>query len=116
MFGMNPGELREQITLQEVTEVSDGMGGKSSSWVDRSEEDYTVWAKITPSMTPERLVGMRADGPVSHVVTVRYDAPVTRKQRVRWGSRYLKIVSQPVNLDTRQEFKTFLCLEEAVDG
>lgn len=108
---MDPGELREEVVIQAEVETADGQGGVSTSWQDQSHGEW--WVRIQPAPSPERLVAFRTDGPVSHVVTGRYRNDITRESGLRWGSRFLKVVGTPVNLDRRREHLTVACLEGA---
>ena len=78
---MRIGDLRHRVTLQNTTEVSDGLGGST-------EVDVTIWSRIPASVEPatarslERVAANTVTSTASHLVTVRYVPGVTTKTLV----------------------------------
>ena len=62
------GDMRNRITLQYKTRVSDGMGNFTESYVDAA----TVWAKKTTHRSDEAVQNMQATGIALHNFRIRY--------------------------------------------
>lgn len=113
MMGMDPGLLRERLTLQQVTRTPDGAGGHTESWAAVATNP-TAWARVKRLPTGLRLQAMQADSLASHEVTIRYRSDVDAAKRWLWNGSALAIVSAPQNLDEHGEFLVMLCAEEQV--
>jgi SPP1 family predicted phage head-tail adaptor len=75
------GVLTKRITIQSLTQVDDGGGGKTNTWAD----GVTCWASIEPGAGREFSDAKQQTPELSHVVTVRYRA-VTPKNRIKYVS------------------------------
>lgn len=114
-MGMNPGKLRERLTLQSSSGSGDGQGGRTVGWADVAPA-VKVWARVTPLSTHERIQSMQTDAPASHEVEIRYRTDVTAKSRWKWVSggvtRYLRVVAAPTNPDEHRAMLAMLCAED----
>ena len=61
-------EARNRIKILTLTQVSDGLGGRTTS----SEETAEVFAVVKPVSGFERFLGERIDSKVSHKIIIRY--------------------------------------------
>lgn len=82
-------KFRHRITIQSVTEASDGQGGQDLTWAT----DTTVWALITPASSWESMQAMQLQTPITHKVTMRYRAGLTTKNRLLYDGRVFEIKS-----------------------
>jgi len=73
------GRLDKRVTIQSLTQVDDGGGGKTNTWAD----GQTCWAAIEPGTGREFYDAKQQTPELSHVVTVRYRA-VTPKHRIKF--------------------------------
>ena len=97
---MRAGNLRHRITIQLKTEVSDGMGGMTTTY---PEKDWAeVWASVVPLRGTELIEAMKLGGKVSHKMEMRYRrqlysliAPSPVVKRLYWEKRdrYFNIIS-----------------------
>jgi SPP1 family predicted phage head-tail adaptor len=114
---MDPGELRELATVQELpTAARDAGGGVSNSaegdWSDLAT-DPTVWVRLRPVNASTRRLAMQQGAPVSHEITMRYRSDVDSTMRlVVDGSRTFKLRGAGVNLDGRDEYLRFEAVED----
>lgn len=87
---MNPGRLRQQVTLQTHAAASaDALGGRADAWDDVA----TVWAAIEPLDGTEALRAMQQGIRQPHRITMRYRAGVTAAQRILYGARTFNLRS-----------------------
>ena len=101
---MNPGELRQRITLQGPSaKQADGQGGGALVWPNVA----TVWAQIEPLGAHERYRHQQQQAEVTHRITIRYRGGVNAKMRVLFGSRVFRILG----VITPLEYKSLLMLE-----
>ena len=84
---MNPGTLRERITITKNTLVADGLGGSTDTWATLA----TVWAEIRPLTSKELEVSGQVQAQGGYRVTIRSRSDVTAAMRITWGSRTLEI-------------------------
>ena len=83
------GALRERVTIEQATRVTDGVGGASTNW----SELATVWALVMPQSGRETLTGGRVEAQQSYKIKIRYRDDVTAAMRVIWMARTLNIRS-----------------------
>ncbi|MDB4952079.1 MAG: head-tail adaptor [Gemmatimonadetes bacterium] len=103
---INPGDLRQRVTLQSKVRTPDGGGGGAEAWVDGK----TVWAEVMPLDGRELVQAMQVHPSVSHRVTIRYRAGVSSAMRALYAGRVLDIRSV-VDRDERHEALQLLCVE-----
>lgn len=103
------GNLDKIITLQSVTQTSDGMGGFTDSWGDEA----TCWAAIWPVSAAEIVKAQATTMVVTHRVIIRYRAEISMAWRVKYGSsRYFSIYSI-ITPNERKDMMELLCKEIA---
>ena len=88
---MRAGALRHKITIEEVTETADGLGGFTESW----SEYTTTYASITQIKGEEMLEHMKLGSNVSHRIWMRYQEGITSKMRIKHGDRTFRIIGNP---------------------
>lgn len=103
---LQPGLLRNRVTLQTLSSASDEGGGSTDTPVDGA----TVWASVEPLEGDEAMRGMALDATVSHRIRMRYRAGVTAAMRIKLGSRVFHI-RQVINVDERNEQLEILASE-----
>lgn len=104
---MRAGQLRHMITIQEQTDVSDGMGGFSTTWSD----EFSMSAAIWPLSSKESLDAMKLELVVTHKIRIRYRSGITSKNRIKFGTRIFNIVSL-INPDERNIMIDMLASED----
>lgn len=103
---LNIAELRHRITIQSITEVSDGQGGKTENWSTVA----TVWARIEPVSSRERLYSDKLEYQRTHKIAIRYRSDITNDMRILFNGRYFQIKS--VYSPDEREAYTFIDAEE----
>lgn len=103
------GALKHRVALQDETRTPDGYGGDALSWTTVSGAS-ALPSLVTPVSGREYYFSRKLDGVTSHVVTLRYRAGVTPKQRLLFGSRPLNIRSV-LNLEEAGEWLELDCTE-----
>ncbi|MEM6593414.1 MAG: head-tail adaptor protein [Pseudomonadota bacterium] len=104
--------LNRKLTLEQLSEASDGAGGYLQSWVALG----TLWANLRAGPGREGLGGDTSLSSASYVITIRaapIGAPSRPRpdQRFRAGLRVFRILS--VADDDRQaQYLTCRCVEE----
>jgi len=97
-MSMRAGRLRHKITIQEVTETADGMGGFTETW----SEYTTAFASITPMKGMEALEHRKLGHETVHKVWMRYQSGISTKMRVVWGDRTMDMIDYRIP-DERNE-------------
>lgn len=82
-------ELRHRIKFQNLVKTSDGQGGFTEEWTDV----VTVWAKVEPANTSERLFAQQIEMQRSHKVVIRYRSDITQTMRFIFSNRTFQIKS-----------------------
>lgn len=115
---MQAGLLRQRVTVQTVTEASDGHDGLTDATV-------TVHARIPAHVKPlsgrDLEHARQIDPRVSHEVTIRYwrayqtDLDGGRVSVVYHdlADRSLEVVAPPIDVDEKHVMLTLLCREAA---
>ena len=93
---MQAGNLRHRVTIQQVTETRDDMGGVTQTW---STFAANLHAEIAPLSGRELLLARQVNAETTHRIRLRYRAGITPKMRVLFGSRIFAIESV---LDTEE--------------
>jgi SPP1 family predicted phage head-tail adaptor len=86
---IDPGKLRERVTVQQATETRNAIGETVLAW---STYD-TVWASVEGVSSREALDAGKIDIQISHRVRMRYLSGITQNMRLSWRNRTLEIVS-----------------------
>lgn len=101
------GDLNKLVTLsaREITEPSFGTTNFGEDFPDARD----VWAKVRTINGRTLFNGVDTDIPLTHEITIRYDASATSESWVRLadGTR-IKIVDTQ-NLEERNEYLVMLC-------
>ena len=86
---IDPGKLRERVTVQQATQTRNSLGEAVLSWADWQ----TVWASVDGVSAREALAAGQQDVTITHRVRMRYLNGLTQNMRISWGGRTLDIVS-----------------------
>jgi SPP1 family predicted phage head-tail adaptor len=86
---IEPGSLRTELALEEVTLSEDGAGGHVEHWA----EVATVFARLEPQLADMRFAGDQTLETVTHRVTLRFRETVTSGMRFRLHARIFDIVT-----------------------
>lgn len=105
---LRAGLLNRRVTLQSPTRTPDGRGGYTTAWNDVA----TLWARVEPVSTGERVAAAQVQGEISHRVTIRHRAGITTDMRLLYGTRALAIVGPPRDIEERHEAIELVCNEE----
>lgn len=108
-MALRAGRLNKRVILQTVSNAADGRGGVTETWADTA----TLWAHVEEIAGSERYEANQIASNLTHRVTIRYRTAVIPQQRVKYGTRILKIVSV-VNPDQRNEMLELMCSEEDI--
>ncbi len=103
---MNIGKLRHRVKLLRLSEVQDDFGELIKSYVVYDQ----VWGRVEPLQGKELEHAKQISGHVSVKVTIRYNASVVGKDRVKRGERELEIEGI-LNPDERNEMLILMCKE-----
>lgn len=86
---IDPGKLRERVTVQQASETRNAMGETVLAWADLT----TVWASVEGVSSREALDAGQQEVTITHRVRMRYLSTLTQNMRFRWRDRTLNIVS-----------------------
>ena len=86
---IDPGKLRERVTVQIATGTTNALGETVLTWNNSS----AVWASVEGVSAREALISGQQETTVSHRVRLRYLPGLTSQHRFSWRSRTLEIVS-----------------------
>ena len=100
------GDLRQRLTLEEVSRVDDGGGGASETWVTVA----VLWAALDPVRGKEDVVADGIEGNVTHEVWLRYRSGVVPAMRFTQGTRVFEVLSV-VDVGERGRWLRIFCEE-----
>jgi SPP1 family predicted phage head-tail adaptor len=86
---IDPGKLRERVTVQVASGTTNALGETVMTWSDSS----AVWASVEGVSAREALIAGQQETSVTHKVRMRYLPGLTSQYRFSWRSRTLEIVS-----------------------
>ena len=86
---IDPGRLRERVTIQQATETRNALGETVQSWATFAER----WASVDGISSREVLLQGQQKTEVSHRVRMRYVDGMTQTMRLAWRGRVLEISS-----------------------
>lgn len=86
---IDPGRLRERVTIQQATERRNAMGETVQTWEPFAER----WASVDGLSSREVLLQGQQQTEVSHRVRLRYVDGFTSTMRILWRGRVLEIAS-----------------------
>ena len=104
---MSAGDLRERITLQCPSRVSDGMGGFTTTWNDHA----TIWAEAWTVSSSEVVADMKGEMIRIQKFKIRYRNPLLPSWRIEFGERYFNIVA--IDPDKKRTF-IFITVRESI--
>ena len=86
---IDPGRLRERVTIQQAAESRNALGETTLSWSTFAER----WASVEGVTAREALGAGQLEVSITHRVRLRYVAGLTQQMRLLWRGRTLEIVS-----------------------
>ena len=86
---IDPGKLRERVTVQVASGTTNALGETVLTWSDSS----AVWASVEGVSAREQITAGQSQTAISHRVRLRYRPGLTQSHRFSWRSRTLEIVS-----------------------
>jgi SPP1 family predicted phage head-tail adaptor len=86
---LDPGRLRERVTIQSATEVRNAIGEVTQTWATYVER----WASVEGLSGREVLLRGQQQTEVTHRVRMRYVDGLTQQMRIVWRDRTLEIAS-----------------------
>jgi len=86
---IDPGRLRERITIQAATETRNAIGEVVQSWATFAER----WASVDGLSSREVLLQGQQRTEISHRVRLRYVDGFKSTMRILWRGRVLEITS-----------------------
>ena len=86
---IDPGKLRERVTVQVASGTTNALGETVLAWSDSS----AVWASVEGVSAREALTAGQQETTVTHKVRMRYLPGLTQQMRFSWRSRTLEIIS-----------------------
>ena len=95
---IDPGKLRERVTVQQAAETRNSLGESVQSWSTHA----TVWASVEGVSAREALAAGQQDTTITHRVRLRHLPGLTQQMRFAWRSRTLNIISL-LEYDNRAE-------------
>jgi SPP1 family predicted phage head-tail adaptor len=103
---LDPGKLRERVTVQRATETRNRLGEATQTWSEYAER----WASVEGLSSREVLQSGQQQTEVTHRVRMRYLDGMTQNMRLLWRGRVLEI-SSLLEHANRTEHE-LLCTEE----
>ena len=104
---MRAGSLRHKITFQQLTVANDTWGHSAETWTDQ----VTTYASMWTLRGTERMESLKLDNEITHKIRVRYKRDLHPKMRIKFGERYLNILSM-VDPDERHIYYEIMASEE----
>lgn len=86
---IDPGKLRERVTVQIPSGNVNALGETVLSWSDST----SVWASVEGVSARESLTAGQQETTISHRVRLRYLPGLSANMRFSWRSRTLEIIS-----------------------
>lgn len=105
------GELRHRITIQQVTEDRDALGGTSEAWSEFAQ----AWAAVEPIKGREYFGAQQVNSEVTHRVRLRYREGIRSQMRVQFHGRIFGIEAV-LNIDERNRELHLMCVERMGAG
>ena len=78
-------------------------------------ERCKVWAKILPMSGRLSDKPPEATNKINYRVTIRYRTDITTSDEIIWRGRRLKLLTPPIDVESRKIFTTFDC-EEVIEN
>ncbi len=106
---MNAGKLKHRIIL----EIPARSKNSFNEWITTYTTWWTGWGEILPAVGSSYYASKQLDANVDGVVKIRYREGVRPDMRIKYGNRYLSIVSIVQPQESRRELH--LMYSEALD-
>ncbi len=90
---INAGELNIQISIQAEYGPADTYGQPGGSWADIA----TVYASMIQEGSREFYAAQKVNAEVTAVFKIWYIRGIHSRMRIKYGSRYFNILSEPDN-------------------
>jgi len=111
---MKIGDLKKAISIQKQSNVSDGMGGYVTSWVDLVtgvDSPSLIFAAVWPVSAKEQIASEKEIGTITHKVKIRYRPGVTGNVRIKYGTRIFDVMGPAINIGSDNRFLELICRE-----
>ena len=86
---IDPGTLKTEFSLEQVTQTADGFGGKTETWV----EVAIVFARLEPLGVAQNFRGDQDIESATHRITIRMRSGMKSAMRFRLGTRLFRVVT-----------------------
>lgn len=86
---IDPGKLRERITIQQAAETRNALGESKQTWATYAER----WASVEGLSSREVLLTGQQQTETTHRVRLRYVDGFKSTMRILWRGRVLEITS-----------------------
>lgn len=86
---IEPGKLRERITVQIASGSTNTLGETVLAWSDST----SVWASVDGVSSREALAAGQQETTITHRVRLRHLPGLTQQMRFAWRNRTLNIIS-----------------------
>lgn len=86
---IEPGKLRERVTVQIASGTTNTLGETVLTWADSTQ----VWASVEGVSAREALAVGQQDVTLTHRVRLRFLPGLTQQMRFAWRGRTLNIIS-----------------------
>lgn len=113
---MSSGTLRERIAFDLRAKIEDGSGNSRGEW----EQQFILWARVTPLRGGEAVVAERLEGSQPVVIRVRFSKQSSRID-ANWRARDVRTsrtynITAAANMDEKQQFIDILAVAGGADG
>jgi SPP1 family predicted phage head-tail adaptor len=86
---LDPGELAHRVAVEFTSGTGDEAGGETVVWTPLA----TVWGRVEPTDSRERIVAGHLSGVVTHAVTLRWRGDIAGGMRIIHRGRVLRILA-----------------------
>ena len=107
---MNPGELRNRITILDPIGITENEVGEE---IPTLVEIATVWAKVIPIRGKEYLEAQKIRPELQYRVTIRYRKDIHPAMIIRFEDKELEIESV-IDIASRKTYMELNCVEKRV--
>jgi SPP1 family predicted phage head-tail adaptor len=105
---LRAGRLRQRVTVQSRTLTKNQYHEQVETWTSGE----CIPADVVPFRSAEGVAGDRLETQERYRVTIRYNAAITNKHRLMWGTVPLEI-HQVIDRDNRGRAMDLICSVEA---
>ena len=100
-------DLRERITFLVAARKQDQLGGYLTSWARKQ----TVWAHIIAQVKCPSWKDKKGWDNSIYKIRIRGDIQIKPSMRIKWGSKLLKIITEPISTNNIPEYVEFKALQ-----